>query len=103
MMASRKLAHYFHAHTIVVLTAIPLKALFERANFSGRILKWAVELGQFDIKLQSRIAIKAQALADFGVEFTPESHHICPGDLTDTTKLGTEVDVGIAQPLMQYT
>ncbi|GMP49664.1 hypothetical protein CsSME_00016582 [Camellia sinensis var. sinensis] len=40
-MASRKLAHYFHAHTIVVLTAFLLKALFERANFSGRILKWA--------------------------------------------------------------
>ena len=56
MMASRKLAHYFHAHTIVVLTAFPLKALFERANFSGRILKWAVELGQFDIKFQPRTA-----------------------------------------------
>ena len=60
IMTSRKLSHYFHAHTIVVLTAFPLKALFERANFSGRILKSAVELGQFDIKfqLQPRTAIK---------------------------------------------
>ena len=72
MMASRKLAHYLHAHTIVVLTAFPLKALFERANFSGRILKWAVELGQFDIKFQPRTAVKAQALADFVAEFTPK-------------------------------
>ena len=101
MMASRKLAHYFHAHTIVVLTAFPLKALFERANFSGRILKWAVELGQFDVKFQPKTAIKAQSLADFVAEFTPGSHHICPVDLTDTTELGTEVDAGIAQPLVE--
>ena len=100
-MASRKLSHYFHAHTIVVLTAFPLKALFERANFSGRILKWAVELGQFDIKFQPRTAIKAQALADFVAEFTLGSHHICLVDLTDTTKPGIEVDAGIAQPLVQ--
>ena len=103
MMASRKLAHYFHAHTIVVLTAFPLKALFERANFSGRILKWAVELGQFDIKFQPKTAIKAQSLADFVAEFTPGSHHICSVDLTDTTELGMEVDAGIAQPLVEGT
>ena len=47
--------------------------------------------------------IKAQALADFVAEFTPRSHHICPVDLTDTTKLGLEVDAGIAQPLVQDT
>ena len=50
MMASRKLSHYFHAHTVIFLTTFPLKALFERADFSERIFKWAVELGQFDIK-----------------------------------------------------
>ncbi|XP_028101961.1 uncharacterized protein LOC114301233 [Camellia sinensis] len=45
MMASRKLAHYFLAHTIVVLTEFPLKLFFEKADFTGRILKRAVELG----------------------------------------------------------
>ena len=59
MMASRKLAHYFHAHTVIVLTEFSLKALFEQANFSARILMWAVELGQFDVKFQLRTAIKA--------------------------------------------
>jgi len=98
MMASRKLSHYFQAHTIIVLTAFPLKALFERADFSGRILKWAVELGQFDIKFQPRTAMKAQALADFAAEFTPRSHHICPVDLIDTTEKGMESAAGIAQP-----
>ncbi|XP_028071753.1 uncharacterized protein LOC114274082 [Camellia sinensis] len=81
MMASRKLAHYFHAHTIVVLTEFPLKVLFAKADFIGRILKWAVKLGQYDIKFQPRTAIKAQALADFVAEFAPGMHPVCPVDL----------------------
>ena len=35
MMASRKLSHCFHTHIVIVLTTFPLKALFERADFSG--------------------------------------------------------------------
>ena len=66
-------------------------------------MKWAVELGQFDIKFQPRTAIKAQALADFVAEFTPGSHHICPVDLTGTTEIGIESGTGIAQPLIQDT
>ena len=71
--ASRKLSHYFQTYTIVVVTEHPLKTLFRKADFSGRISKWAVELGQYDIKYQPRTAIKAQVLADFIVEFTSPS------------------------------
>lgn len=71
--ASRKLSHYFQTFTIVIMTKNPLKALFRKANFSGRISKWAVELGQYDIKYQPRVAIKAQVLADFIGEFTSQS------------------------------
>ncbi|GMQ02271.1 hypothetical protein CsSME_00048578 [Camellia sinensis var. sinensis] len=110
MMASRKLAHYFHAHTIIVLTEFPLKALFERADFSDRILKWAVELGQFDVKFQPCIAIKAQALADFVAEFSPGTHPVCPVDLvvvdeevnivsTEITQLGDVGDAELARPV----
>ena len=35
----------------------------------GCLLKWAVELGQFDIHFRPRTIIKGQALADFVVEF----------------------------------
>ncbi|XXG90553.1 hypothetical protein AAC387_Pa12g2289 [Persea americana] len=71
--ASRKLSHYFQTFIIVVVTKHPLKALFRKADFSGRISKWAVKLGQYDIKYQPRTAIKAQVLADFIVEFTSQS------------------------------
>ena len=33
--------------------------------------QWAIELSEFDIRYQLKSAIKAQALADFVVEFTP--------------------------------
>ena len=34
------------------------------------MVQWAVELSQFDIEYRSQMAIKAQVLADFIVEFT---------------------------------
>ena len=34
------------------------------------LIQWAVELSEFDIRYQPRLAIKAQALADFIAEFT---------------------------------
>ena len=71
-MASRKLVHYFWAHTINVLTNHQLKVLLRRADFSGLMAKWAVELGEFDIKFQPRSALKGQILADFIAEFSIE-------------------------------
>jgi hypothetical protein len=35
---------------------------------NGRLIKLAKELGEFDVKYKPRMAIKAQALADFVVE-----------------------------------
>ncbi|XP_071694824.1 uncharacterized protein [Rutidosis leptorrhynchoides] len=37
---------------------------------SGRMAKWAIELGEHDIKFQARHSIKAQVLADFMAETT---------------------------------
>ena len=42
-----------------------------KLEVAGRLIQWAVELSEFDIKYQSRHAIKAQALVDFIAEFTP--------------------------------
>ncbi|XXG51512.1 hypothetical protein AAC387_Pa03g0060 [Persea americana] len=89
--ASRKLSHYFQTFTIVVVTEYPLKALFLKADFSGRISKWAVELGQYDIRYQPRTAIKAQVLADFIVEFTPQSSAPTTLDTELGGNRGTEV------------
>lgn len=44
--AARKLRPYFLSHTIVVRTNNTLKATLVKIKASGRMLKWAVELGQ---------------------------------------------------------
>ena len=49
----------------------PLKKAMNKLEAAGRLIQWAVELSEFDIKYQPRHAIKAQALTDFIVEFTP--------------------------------
>ncbi|XP_030945651.1 uncharacterized protein LOC115970120 [Quercus lobata] len=69
--ASRKLRHYFQAHVINVMTDHPLKKAMNRLEAAGRLIQWVVELSKFDIRYQPRHAIKAQALADFIMEFTP--------------------------------
>ena len=68
---SRKLRHYFQAHAINVMTDHPFKKAMNRLEAAGRLIQWAVELSEFDIRYQPRHAIKAQALADFIAEFTP--------------------------------
>ena len=47
-----------------------MKQVLRRPEASGRLVKWAVELTQFDILYQPRTVIKGQALADFIAEFT---------------------------------
>ena len=37
--ATRKLPHYFQAHTLYVLTGYPLLSLLKRSDFTGRIAK----------------------------------------------------------------
>ncbi|XP_071913979.1 uncharacterized protein [Coffea arabica] len=70
--AARKLRTYFQAHPVVVVTDQPVKQILSKPESSGRMVKWAVELSEYDLGYQPRAAIKAQALADFiadGVSF----------------------------------
>ncbi|PNX63913.1 maturase K, partial [Trifolium pratense] len=72
-MAARKLRHYFLAHFIVVRTDQPIKQLLARPDMTGRMLKWSLELSEFEIFFESRKALKAQVLADFVAEMTTPS------------------------------
>ncbi|XP_022867930.1 uncharacterized protein LOC111387586 [Olea europaea var. sylvestris] len=60
----------------------PIKQILHRPKTSGRMLKWAIELSEFDIEFRPRTAIKAQALADFIVELTLSPEHP-PGGQAD--------------------
>ena len=67
---ARKLRPYFQAHTIEILTEYPMKQVLHKLETSGRLMKWAIELSEFDIRYKPKIAIKGQILADFVMEFT---------------------------------
>ena len=70
VIATRKMKPYFHLHPVWVLTNYPLRQVLQKPDASGRLLKWAIELSQFEIEFLARLAIKGQALADFIAEFS---------------------------------
>ncbi|CAL9021230.1 unnamed protein product [Prunus brigantina] len=70
VISARRLRPYFQAHQITVLTNQPLRPVLQKPETSGRLVKWAIELGEFDIQFKPRPAEKGQAVADFISELT---------------------------------
>jgi hypothetical protein len=70
LITSRKLRHYLQAHKIVVPSSFPLGEIIRNRDANGRIVKWSIELGEFEIEFCPRQAIKSQILADFVSEWT---------------------------------
>ncbi|XP_073121062.1 uncharacterized protein [Henckelia pumila] len=68
VITARKLRPYFLSHPVTVLTNSLLGHIMTHPDASGRLVKWSVELGEYDIEYQPRKAIKAQALSDFLTE-----------------------------------
>ncbi|GJV64289.1 reverse transcriptase domain-containing protein [Tanacetum coccineum] len=62
---SRRLRQYFEAHPIQVITDQPIKHILNKPESSGKLAKYAVELGAYNITYIPRTAIKGQVLADF--------------------------------------
>ena len=52
------------------MTDQPIKKSMNNPEAARRMVQWEIELSQFYIEYHPRIAIKAQALADFISEFT---------------------------------
>ena len=88
--ASRKLPHYFQAHTVVVLTQLPLKSILRSADYTGWIAKWGTILGAFDIKYMPRTSIKGQVLADLVAEFAE-----CPEEMEGENQKLDERSIGV--------
>ncbi|GAA0166924.1 hypothetical protein LIER_21974 [Lithospermum erythrorhizon] len=72
IVAAWKLKTYIKAHKIEVITNQPLRQILENSSRSGRIVKWVIDLGEFDPRYKLQTSIKAQALLDFVVECTHE-------------------------------
>ncbi|XP_075500068.1 uncharacterized protein LOC142538641 [Primulina tabacum] len=58
IMTARKLRPYFLSHQIVVLTNSPLGRIMTHSEVSGRMIKWTVELGEYDIEYKPGLPSK---------------------------------------------
>ncbi|XP_071727931.1 uncharacterized protein [Rutidosis leptorrhynchoides] len=83
----RQLRRYFQAHPIQVLRDQPIKHILTRPEISGRMEKWAIELGKHEISFLPRNSVKGQVMANFLVELP--SDMIKQGE-TPVTRRGTD-------------
>ncbi|KAL0286456.1 UNVERIFIED_CONTAM: hypothetical protein Sangu_2732600 [Sesamum angustifolium] len=65
VITALRLHPYFLSHPIGVKANMPLKQTLGKSNTSERLVKWAVELSEYDISYLPRTTIKAQVLANF--------------------------------------
>jgi hypothetical protein len=54
LITSRKLRNYFDAYNILVVTDFPLADILHNRDATGRIYKWAVELGALTLDFKPR-------------------------------------------------
>ncbi|XP_075494794.1 uncharacterized protein LOC142532363 [Primulina tabacum] len=77
VMTAQKLRPYFLSYQIIVLTNSILGRIMTHSEVFGRMIKWTVELGEYDIVYKPRVSIKAQALSDFFSEMVqPDEEEI---------------------------
>ncbi|KAJ0858644.1 putative nucleotidyltransferase, Ribonuclease H [Helianthus annuus] len=96
--ASRRLRHYFANHVFTVLTNYRIGPILSKPDISGRLSKWAIELGAHTLIYKPRPAIKGEVLADFVAEVPANRIHECeeeqnptpPPSTTDTGTLFTD-------------
>ncbi|GKA55994.1 reverse transcriptase domain-containing protein [Tanacetum coccineum] len=86
----RQLLIYF-AYTITVLTNAPIKQTFSNLEKSGRVAKWAIELGEHDIELRERNNTKKEVSKDFLVELPFEEDKKKPVGSTETKLESTQL------------
>ena len=79
--SARKLRPYFQAYTIVIHTDKPLCKAMNKSEATKQLVLWAIELSEFDIQYRPKTTFKAQALADFVIEFTTNEDKGCGATL----------------------
>ncbi|RDX82530.1 hypothetical protein CR513_36660, partial [Mucuna pruriens] len=70
--ASRRLRPYFQTFSVIVRTDLPIRQVLRKPDLARRMVVWSVQLSEFDISFERRGHIKAQVLADFVNELSPE-------------------------------
>ncbi|RDX61575.1 rnhA, partial [Mucuna pruriens] len=72
VIASRRLRPYFQIYAIIVQTDLPIRQVLRKHDLAGRMVARSVQLSEFDISFERRGHVKAQVLADFVNELSPD-------------------------------
>ena len=72
---ARRLRHYFQSFTVVVMTDRPICKVLQKPDVAGRMVRWAVELSDFDVQYKPRGPIKGQVYVDFLVKLSSADAH----------------------------
>jgi len=75
VFSARRLRHYFQSFTMVVMTDLPIRKVLQKSDEAGRMVRWAVELSEFDVQYEPQGPIKGQVYTDFVVELSSADAH----------------------------
>jgi len=70
VFTARRLRHYFHNFTVIVMTDLPIRKVLQKPDIAGSLVRWSVELSVFDIQYEPIGPIKGQVYTDFVVELS---------------------------------
>jgi len=73
VFSARRLRHYFQSFIVVVTTDLPIRKVLQKPDVAGRMVRWAVELSEFDVQYEPRGPI--QVYEDFVVELSSADAH----------------------------
>ncbi|CAL8163986.1 unnamed protein product [Prunus armeniaca] len=77
------------------MTDFPLRSILHSPDAFQRLMKWAIELSQYDLIYRPKAAIKAQALADIIIEFSLSAEE---DKLVNQKKESSKADETSAEP-----
>ena len=60
---------------MIVMTNLPICKVLQKPNVAGRMVRWAVELSEFDVQYELMGQIKGQVYANFVVELSLAATH----------------------------
>ena len=57
------------------MTDLPIRKVLQKLDVAGRMVRWAVQLSEFDVQYEPRGPIKGQVYVDFVVEISSAATH----------------------------
>jgi len=75
VFSARRLRHYFQSFRVIVMTNLPIRKVLKKPDVARRMVRWAVQLLEFNVQYEPRGPIKGQVYVDFVVELSSEATH----------------------------